>query len=68
MKKWIICIALLLCVSACDRPYLPADFADALDRRIIELQRAKELYPSAECSKVIDSDLEYLTDLAEASR
>ena len=68
MKKWIIGIVLVLALAGCDKPYLPGDFADALDNRIIELHRAKELYPSAECANVISSDLEFLEILQEASR
>lgn len=64
----ILVVVVLLLVAGCDKPYLPGDFAEALDLRIAEIERAKELYPAAECSTVLSSQLEWLEELKEASK
>ena len=74
MKKWKVAlllgwlVLLVVMFAGCDKPYLPGDFAAELDNRIIELQRAKELYPSTECAKVIGAELTFLEELQEASK
>jgi 8-oxo-dGTP pyrophosphatase MutT (NUDIX family) len=64
----ILVVVVLLLVAGCDKPYLPGDFAEALDLRIAEIERAKELYPAAECNNVLTKQLEWLEELQEASR
>lgn len=71
MKNLIVAVlVLMVCVLliGCDNPYLPGDFAEGLDLRISEIERAKELYPAAECSSVLTKQLEWLEELKEASK
>lgn len=74
MKKWKVALLLgwlvlmVVIFCGCDKPYLPGDFAAELDNRIIELQRAKELYPSLECQSKLDKQLTFLEELQEASK
>jgi hypothetical protein len=71
MKRWKVYLlvgwlAFVAGMMAGCNVYLPPDMQTALDLRIIELQRAQQLYPAPECANVIDKDLEFLTTLKES--
>ena len=66
----VICLVLtgiIVMLVGCDKPYLPGDYATALDMRIIEL-RAAEKTVDPECAKFLALDREYLEELQKASR
>jgi hypothetical protein len=65
----VLCLALtgvILAMVGCDKPYLPANFAADLDLRIGELQ-TDIADADADCKPLLQSDLDFLTSLREAS-
>jgi len=71
VTKWGVIVGLLLTAAmmmmGCAEPYLPAEFASDLDTRIGELQTDIE-DAGVDCKPLLQSDLDFLTKLREASK
>lgn len=59
---------LIVILTGCNRPYLPADFATDLDMRIIEDRAALKLTTDPVCAEFIEADLNFLLELRAASK
>ena len=70
VKILCVCVACFV-MTGCSTPYLPASFAEALDRRLIENARALALCPTLtpeQACEMLAQDNDFLGDLKEASR